>query len=264
MMKRPMIALVGLTFFFALSLRIEAFVGDVINIVKWNANDLPKVYERSEQLPLTNADIEKLAASGFGTAAIIKMIEERRCACDVSADVMVALKQKGVDPPVISAMSLHALRPNRSINLQISFDFEGTSREARNRYLYIFVSDGPTERVHMANIGEILSGQWESDEMVDESDPVLNKQVRRVTFTGEVPLKTRGPKKVAIVSSTKPNLRRLKDIPKVGRNERRDYTFDYPRVSISNLCKLDVSFKQDAALAYQWHMLDDHFECEWD
>ena len=32
-----------------------------INIIQWDSNQLPKVYERSDQLPLTDEEVAKLA-----------------------------------------------------------------------------------------------------------------------------------------------------------------------------------------------------------
>src|SRR5215472_7808600 len=86
-----------------------------INVVKWDANALPRVFQRSDQLPLTDEDLVKLAKAGFEARQLVKMIEERRCACDASADGLIRLKQQGVPPDVISAVSLHALRPNRAL-----------------------------------------------------------------------------------------------------------------------------------------------------
>src|SRR4051812_19909249 len=90
-----------------------------VNLIEWNSNQLPRIYERSEQLPLTDEEVAKLSKAGFTPAQLVKMIEERRCACDASADGLIRLKQAGVQPDVLSALSLHALPPNRVLNLLV-------------------------------------------------------------------------------------------------------------------------------------------------
>ena len=99
--------------------------GLIHNIVEWDGGTLPAVYERSDQLPMTLDDVRKLSESKFSEASITNMLEQRRCACDASVDALVSLKEAGVAEAVIEAVSLHALRPNRFIDLTISLDFEG-------------------------------------------------------------------------------------------------------------------------------------------
>src|SRR5688500_427633 len=82
-----------------------------LNIIEWDSNTLPKVYERSDQLPLSDEEVAKMSKAGFDSAQLVKMIEERRCACDASADGLIKLKQQGVHKDVLSAISLHGLKP---------------------------------------------------------------------------------------------------------------------------------------------------------
>ena len=74
--------------------------------------------------------------------------------------------------------------PNRALSLAIQLEFAGRSREARKRYLYVIIPDGPTERIFTADLGAVLAGSWRRDERVDLSDPLLPKQVRRITVRG--------------------------------------------------------------------------------
>src|SRR5262245_28099649 len=71
--------------------------GDVqtYNIIQWDPNQLPRIYERSDQLPLTDEELTKLSQAGFEPPQLVKMIEERRCACDASADGLIRLKKAG-------------------------------------------------------------------------------------------------------------------------------------------------------------------------
>ena len=138
--------------------------GYIFNIVEWNGGELPRMYERSDQLPMTLEDLRKLSASGFSPQAIIKMLEERRCACDASVDAMIELKRAGVSEEVIQAVSLHALPPNRSLALTIAMNFEGlggdatVSTQSRKGYLYLIIPDGGRERVFMGEMQAILGG----------------------------------------------------------------------------------------------------------
>ncbi|HEX9507978.1 MAG TPA: hypothetical protein VF947_06195, partial [Myxococcales bacterium] len=127
-----------------------------VNVINWDSNSLPRIFQRSDQLPLTDEDITKLSKAGFSTPDLVKMIEQRRCTCDASADGLIRLQKQGVAKEVISAISLQALKPNRALNLEIRLDFTGDGREARENFLYVFVDDGNITRVLTANIGDLL------------------------------------------------------------------------------------------------------------
>ena len=243
--------------------------GLVFNIVDWDGGQLPRRYERSDQLPMSLDDVRKLSANKFSTAAITKMLEERRCACDASADALVELKKAGVAEQVLQAVSLHSLPPNRAFGLTISLDFEGlggastVSTQARKGYLYLIVPDGDKERVFMGNLQTILARRWQHDELVDNTDLLLSKKVRRVTFASEVPLKTYGPKKVLVFTSTKPDIYTSADIPETDREGVQEFEFEYPAASLENRCTLQVLYRQDSMLANRWHLVRTNFQCEW-
>jgi hypothetical protein len=244
--------------------------GYLFNIIKWDSNQLPRVYERSEQLPLTLEDVSKLSDSRFGPEVIIKMIEERRCACDASVDALIGLKQAGVDQRVLQAVSLHALPPNRELDLSVLLDFEGlgggeaVSTQARQGYLYLIIPDGPRERVFFGNLQAILAGKWQHETLVDNTDLLLPTQVRQVAFSARVPLKVHGPKKALVFTSTKPDIYTSADIPETDRAEVQEYPFEYPASSLQRTGVLQVLYKQDAMLPDKWHLARSHFQCEWD
>ena len=244
--------------------------GTIINIVDWDGGPLPKrYYERSDQLPMSLEDVHKLSANKFSTDAIVKMIEERRCACDASADALVRLKKAGVAEQVLQAVSLHSLPPNRSFGLTISLDFEGlggaatVSTQARKGYLYLIVPDGDKERIFIGNLQTILARRWQRDEMIDNTNLLLPKKVRRITFASEIPLKTYGRKKALVLTSTKPDIYTSADIPEADREEMQEFEFEYPAASLENQCTLQVLYRQDAILANQWHLVRTNFQCEW-
>jgi len=244
--------------------------GQIFNIVDWDGGKLPQRYERSHQLPMSLEDVRKLSASEFSESAIIRMIQQRRCACDASVDALIGLKEAGVAENVIQAVSLHGLAPNRSLQLVISIDFEGLggeqeiSTQARKGYLYVIVPDGDRERVFVGNLQAILAGRWERDSLVDNTDLLMPKRVRRVVFAAEVPLKVHGGKRATVFTSTKPDIYTSADIPEADREGMQVYEFDYPTSSLQRICNLQVLYRQDAMLRNSWHMVRSHFQCEWD
>ncbi|MDY7228579.1 hypothetical protein [Hyalangium rubrum] len=234
-----------------------------INLIEWNSNQLPRLYERSDQLPLTDEEVAKLSKAGFTSAQLVKMIEERRCACDASADGLIRLKQAGVNADVLSALSLHSLPPNRMLNLLVTLDFTGESRGAREAFLYFFVEDGDLTRVLTLNIPDLLQNQNAHEATVDRSDILRARLVRRIQLPGSVPLKTYGPHRVLVASSAKPTLTHPSQLTEQERAKAQLYTFDYPRSSLQSLCRLTAGYRQDAVLAYKWRFEGSRFECEW-
>ncbi len=234
-----------------------------INIINWDSNSLPKVYERSDQLPLTDVEIAKLAKAGFDAPAVVKMIEERRCACDASADGLIKLKEQGVQKDVLAAVSLHSLAPNRALFLNITLDFVGDSNQARESFFYMFVDDGEITRVFTANLGELLVSRRAHDELVDRSDILIARKVRRIQLPGDIALKTYGKHTLLVATSANPTLTHPSQLSKNELKNAQTYTFDYPRTSLQSVCRLVTGYKRDAVLTYKWKQLGSRFECEW-
>jgi hypothetical protein len=234
-----------------------------INIVSWDANALPKVFQRSDQPPLTDADLVKLVKAGFESAQLAKMIEERRCACDASADGLIRLKQQGVPSDVISAISLHTLAPNQALNLDVRIDFTGDSNEARENFLYLFFEDGDFTRVLTVSIADLLSRQHPHDEIIDRSDILISRKVRRIELPGEIPLKTYGSHRMMVVASARPTLTHPSQLTDQERSRSQVHTFDYPRSSIQNICRVTVGYKRDVVLSYRWHYMGSRIDCDW-
>ena len=112
-------------------------------------------------------------------------------------------------------------------------------------------------------LGEVLSGRWKHDTTVDATDLLLPRKVRRVTFTGTLPLKTHGTKTIRVFNSTRPGIRHINDIPKTDLAGVQTYKIDYPMSSALRDCRVFVNYKQDVMLPDKWHMVDTHLECEW-
>lgn len=247
----------------------QAPSGYVFNIVDWEGGTLPPLYERSAQLPLSLEDVRELSAAKFADSLIVRMIQERRCACDASVGQLVSLKKEGVAESVIQALSLHALPPNRSLDLVIHMDFEGLgdqalSTQARKGYLYLIIPDGDRDRVFFGNLGDVLGRASQRGVAMDNTDILLAKQVRRVTFAARVPLKEHGPKQALVFTSTRPDIYTVADIPEADRQAAQAFAFDYPTSSLERRCSLQVLHRQDAMLANRWHLERSHFECEWE
>ncbi len=234
-----------------------------INILEWDTDKLPKIYERSEQLPLSDDEVAKLSKAGFTTAQLVKMIEERRCACDASADGLIHLKDQGVEPEVLSAISLHALKPNRNLFLDVMLDFTGDGNQAREAYLYAFVDDGELTRVLTLNVADLLGRKNRHESLVDQSDILLTRQVRRIRLVGELPLKNYGAHTVLVATSANPTLTHPSQLSAAERKNAQTYKFDYPRTSLQSVCRLNAGYKRDPVLAYKWRFMGSRFECEW-
>ncbi len=233
-----------------------------VNVINWDSNSLPRIFQRSDQLPLTDEDITKLSKAGFATPDLVKMIEQRRCTCDASADGLIRLQKQGVAKEVISAISLHALKPNRALNLEIRLDFTGDGREARENFLYLFVDDGNITRVLTANIGDLLGRSNAHESLIDKSDILIARQVRRVVLPGDLPLKTYGRHNVLVVASARPTLTHPSQLNDDEKKRVQSYLFDYPRSSLQSVCRMTAGYKRDAVLTYRWHFVGSRFECE--
>ena len=111
------------------------------------------------------------------------------------------LKQAGVAEQVIQGGIAPRAAAQPLVRPDDRLDFEGlggkatVSTQARKGYLYLIVPDGDKERVFIGNLQAILAGRWQRDALIDNTDLLLPKKVRRVTFASEVPLKTYGRKK---------------------------------------------------------------------
>lgn len=247
----------------AISADLPPTRGEVINIVQWDGGALPPIYERSNQLPFTREDLKQLAQNDFPAGQIAQMVAERRFVGDASADGLIALRNDGLPHEVIQAVSKHALPPNRALNLSVELTFEGETWAARKRYLYVIIPDGTINRIFTADLNDVLSGHWKNDVITDQTDPMLARKIRHITFVGSVPLKTHGQKTVHMFTSTRPGIQHVTDIPKPDLDGVKTYTIDYPASSLLQDCRIQVRYKQDVMLPEKWQMIDANLECEW-
>jgi len=237
--------------------------GPVVNIVEWDGNELPPVYERSDQLPVEQADLIRLAENGFTPEQLAQMIIQRRYAGDVSADGLIALRKAGLAEDVIQSASLHALPPNRSVKLTVTLEIDGKQSQPRSRFLYIIIPDGDIERVFTADLGTMFTGRWKSASEVDRSDLLIERHVRTVTFSGRIPLKTPGTKSMSVFTSTRPDIHWVSEIPGAAQHTLKRHDFEYPASSTRNDCRLLIRLYQDRVLEDNWTITGTHLECEW-
>ena len=237
--------------------------GPVVNIVEWDGNELPPVYERSEQLPIDRSDLIQLLKNGFQPRQIAQMIIQRRYSGDVSAKGLIGLRDAGFSDEVLQAASLHALPPNRSVNLSVTLEIDGQDSSPRSRYLYIIIPDGEIERVFTANLDQVFGGRWRSDTMIDHSDLLIPRSVRTVTFSGRISLKEPGRKELKVFTSTRPDIHWLSEVSANTQRNVRSHPFDYPASSIRNDCRILIRLFQDRVLEDNWTITGTHLECEW-
>lgn len=235
-----------------------------IDIVKWDSVNQAPTYSKAEQPPLTDDELIGLTQAGVGADALVRMIGERRCVCDGTGAGLSKLKKAGLPDSVLSAVSTHGRRPNRQLNMQMVFDFVGESRESKEGQLFVFVDDGPTTRVLNARLHDLLKQEWANEEVVDPNDPLVGRNVRRITFNGAVPLKTYGRHTALVAVSSNPSITHPSQLSDSERKKAQQYTFEYPRVSMNNNCRLLSSYKRDAVLEYQWRYTGSRFECAWE
>ena len=243
--------------------RVIADGGGVFNIVEWDGGELPRLYERSDQLPIGHTDLLRLAENGFQLAQLVEMISQRRYTGDVSADGLIALKRAGLSADVIRAASLHALPPNRSVMLSVTLEFDGRASSPRRRYLYFVIPDGNLERVFKADLSQVFGGRWQSDTTVDRSDILISRPIRTVRFTGRIPMTTPGGKELKVFTSARPDLHWLSELSDADRANTQSLAFEYPASSTRNECRLLIRLFQDRLLEDNWTITETHLECEW-
>ena len=234
-----------------------------VNLAQWDTNSLTPVYERSEQPPITDQDVSKLAQAGFPPDQQVRLIAERQCACDASPEGLIRMRVNGVDPSVISAVSKYALKPNGALNLEVTLDFTGESRRARNAYLYVFVDDGDVTRVMSTNVDELLRRPNAHETTIDNSDILISRTVRRIVLPGQLQLRTYGRHTLVVASSASPSLTHPSQLKSQDRSAAQVYLFDYPRASLQSLCRLTAGYKRDAQIVDRWRFQGSRFECEW-
>ena len=247
------------------SLPFPGPAGPAINGVQWSAADVPKLVQRSEQLPLTDDELVKLTRAGFAADKLVLLIEQRRCACDASADGLIKLKGQGVDPRVLEAIALHALKPNRAVVFELTVDFVGAGAPPREGSLNIFIEDGELTRQLELPLREAFALQGStamSTPLIDESDPLKARPVRRLVLSGELPLKTCGKHRALVVAQTRP-VQHPSQLTPAERARAQQLDLDYPRASLQSLCRLRASFRNDPVTAGRWLPQATRFECEW-
>jgi hypothetical protein len=232
-------------------------------MAQWDSNSLPPVYERSEQPPVNDQDISKLTQAGFPTDQLVRLIAERQCACDASPEGLIRMRVAGVDTNVISAVSKYALKPNGVLNLEVTLDFTGQSRRAKNAYLYVFVDDGDVTRVMSTNVDELLRRPNAHETTVDNSDILITRTVRRIVLPGQLQLKTYGRHTLVVASSASPSLTHPSQLKPQDRSAAQVFLFDYPRASLQSLCRLTAGYRRDAQIVDRWRFQGSRFECEW-
>lgn len=233
----------------------------VIHVVDWEGGQLPPIYERSDQLPLSHDDVVALTASGFEAEEIVRLVTERRFVGDASAAALIRMKDEGIASGVLRAISRHALPPTRMLRISLQIGLEGNSPDARGRYLYVIIPDGDVERILTADLGEIVSRK--SAVQVDHTDPLIPRTLREIHVHGTVPVVNDGPRDVRIVSSKRPDIWGTDDIPADDLKKVHTYPMDVPTSSLNRDCRIRLRYRQDPLLPHVWEEVGARFQCEW-
>lgn len=235
-----------------------------IHIVDWDSSKFPVQNPRTAQPPLTNQDLMELSHAGMEPARIVSMLEERRCSCDVSARGLVRLKKAGVSEEIISAASLHALAPNKNLELDVNIDIAVKGGVSPKDFVYFFVDDVEYTRAFVVSVADLMARRYASEQLIDRSDVLLEKAVRRVHFRGAVPLRSPGTHTLLVAMSRRPAVAHPAELSPAEMERARIHTFEYPSSSVQRECRLQVGVERDEMLEDRLALRGSRFECEWD
>src|SRR5690606_22635015 len=111
--------------------------------------------------------------------------------------------------------------------------------------------------------GELARRRFRHESVTDRSDLVLVKEVRRIQLAGKIPLTTYGKHTLLVTTSGNPAITHPSQLTEEERARGQIYTFEYPRSSIQNVCRLNAAYQRDPMLAHKWDYAGSRFECEW-
>ena len=212
-------------------------------------------------------ELKKLRAGGLGEPVLLQMIQTRRVLLRADADTLLALKKDGLSDTLIGALSQHAWPPNEGIELTIQLDANSPAGMSRPPFLYVEVWHEGLQRQEaflFADLRTLFTRGGQIRANVDRSDPTNPQTVRGVTVTGLMRSRQPGRLTVRALVSQQPALRSLRDIPPRWANQVRSWTIDYPAVSLSSRCRLELGLERDPTLKDLYLIRRDALDCRWD
>ena len=239
----------------------------IVNLLQFQAGNVDsweRAQRKSDSLPLTLAELEKLAAAGIAEKAIIEMMRTRKVLTVASADNLIKLKTAGASDGMIAALSAYAVAPNDGFDLALRVDVKSPKSVHLAPYLYVEVWHVDKNRQE-AMLHADLRGLFAQGKVVirtDRTDPLLPDTVRTVRFQTRVSTRHAGRLELRVRLSQTPGLLTLTNAS-VSEGIT-TYPLTYPAVSLESRCKLDLSARRDELLADRFGLTVGRLDCRWD
>jgi hypothetical protein len=244
-----------------------------VDILEFSTND-PEKWEEvrrepSQAAPLTLEDVRRLVPK-VKEKKLIKIIRDRKVLMRPTGQALAELKEKGASDAVLAALSAHALAENRKIDLLLTLDLENPAGGGEGPYLYLALvhkGKGVQEDLITSSLSRLQAEKWQSDEIVDASDPLLPNKVRRIRIRGPVRAVHHGPMELRVLLSRRPQLLDLTDTERLTPEEKRNLQtmeFDYPEASLASACALDLVVGRDRLAGHAFSLKHKRLRCFWD
>ena len=219
----------------------------------------PRLFLRTGQPPLDEAGVKALLASGMDPEVVMQLLEERRCACDVSPQALARWREGGVPDEVIAAASLHALPPNRRLALSVVADTTSrTGRSPARGWLHLFVRDGPRWRALHVPLGEGPEEAW------TDARSVLRRRRTREVSRAALELSAPGRHEAWVAWSEQPWAERPEELPGFERVRARHFTLDIPAATSRRACRVRVGLRTDDFRPGRARLEEATWDCEWE
>lgn len=243
---------------------------EIIDLLHFQTNDADaweSLHRRSDGLPFTLEELEKLTAAGIAEKTLIEIIRTRRLLVVADAETLVRLKKKDASDAVVAAVSAYALPPNRSIDLAFQVQVATPYQVTQAPYLYVEVVHVDTksqEAFLFADMRRLLANKWRVDVIEDRSDPLLPTRVRTLRLWGHVPARRAGRLELRTLVTQRAGLTSLDGLTEAERKGLRTWQIDYPGVSLLQACEMQLQLNRDPVLKDLFAIERADFRCRWD
>lgn len=264
--RTGLLSLVSLASLSGVSAAQEA---QVVNLLEFRTGDpvaFDKIRRNSSSLPLTLEELTRLSDAGVGEASLLELIRTRRVLLRADAEVLLALKAKGLGDALLTAVSTHAWPPNEGFDLNIQTNLASPRDLALAPYLYVEIFNPGLKRQEAflhADLRRAWQGNLTGQTVVDRSDPLLPETVRTVDLAARVRTRQAGKLEVRVLVTQAAGLRDLSNLGAPLAAQVRTFALDYPAVSLDQWCRLQLDVLRDTALRDRFNLRHGHLECRW-
>lgn len=241
-----------------------------IDLVQFQTSD-PEAFasmrRKSDSMPFTMTEIEKLSQAGIAERSLLEMVRTRGLLVVADADTLLRLKAGGATDALVAAVSAHALPPNRTLDLTIAVRLETPYSVGQAPHLYVEIVNLDTKEQEAflhSPLSQLLAQKWRVDVVEDRSDPLLPTRVRSLRVWGQVPIRRPGKLEIRLLVSKDPALTRLDGLSPGDQKDVRVFPIEYPPVSLSRACELQVELSRDALLRDHFNLGRTDVRCRWD